>query len=200
MSNGHATGKNQIQPCFPNARHDSANCWVVTRTLFVVFIAPSIKARYFPDGLERRLEFFAPLPQYGSIRVDIEPNQAVEAGAKWRFHGTPGWFDSGHTETAVPVGTYTIAFNEINGWTSPPDVDVSINEDESTEVTEWYERISFQAGDLDHDGDVDGFDLYRFTIAYNSSHPDADLNNDGVVDSTDAGIFTQEYGRIYPSN
>ena len=52
----------------------------------------------------------------GSLRVVIQPQAAADAGAQWRRVGTTTWFDSGYTETNVPIGQYTIEFKAVPGW------------------------------------------------------------------------------------
>jgi hypothetical protein len=55
----------------------------------------------------------------GSLMVTISPVEAITAGAKWRRTGTITWRDSGSTESGIPVGSYTVEFSSIAGWTKP---------------------------------------------------------------------------------
>jgi hypothetical protein len=61
----------------------------------------------------------------GSLKVSIEPQQAVTAGALWTLNGDR-WHASGETVNDLPIGTYTITFKESPGWKSPEPRQVSI--------------------------------------------------------------------------
>jgi murein DD-endopeptidase MepM/ murein hydrolase activator NlpD len=56
--------------------------------------------------------------QYGSVRIDIEPKGAINAGAKWRMEGG-SWRTSGATVDNLTAGTHKIEFSRIDGWTAP---------------------------------------------------------------------------------
>ena len=49
-------------------------------------------------------------------------------------------------------------------------------------------------GDLDNDGDIDGYDLDVFADAYAVKDPWADFNGDGRVDSNDLALFAASFG------
>ena len=55
----------------------------------------------------------------GSLRVTISPQGAINAGAKWQVidsnGNTHGWYDSGHTQSGLPVGSYTVKYKDISG-------------------------------------------------------------------------------------
>ena len=63
----------------------------------------------------------------GSLTVTISPQGAIDAGAQWRRVGTATWLDSGTTENSIPVGTYTVEFKTVTGWTAPSSVGVTIS-------------------------------------------------------------------------
>jgi len=56
-------------------------------------------------------------------------------------------------------------------------------------------------GDIDGDGDVDGFDFGTFALAFGSEkgepryNPEADLDHDGDIDGFDFGTFALNFGR-----
>jgi hypothetical protein len=52
-------------------------------------------------------------------------------------------------------------------------------------------------GDMDADSDVDGYDLFLFSIYYTQQNPDADLDDNQSIDVEDARIFARDYGRDY---
>lgn len=79
-----------------------------------------------------------PLPEIGDLMVTISPTEAIDAGAQWRRAGTSTWFDSGHTETDINVGNYTIEFKTINGWNDPSNENVTVSDGEISTLTKTY--------------------------------------------------------------
>jgi len=61
----------------------------------------------------------------GSLKVTITPTAAVSAGAKWKVDGGT-WQKSGATVGKLSVGSHTVNFNTIAGWTSPASQPVNI--------------------------------------------------------------------------
>lgn len=76
--------------------------------------------------------------QTGSLRVTINPAEAVAAGAQWRRLGTTTWLDSATTEKNVPVGSHTVEFKDITGWVKPPNQTVTVNNGLLTSATATY--------------------------------------------------------------
>jgi len=76
----------------------------------------------------------------GSLQVTIEPAGARTAGAQWRLTSGPdtSWKNSGATVSNLPVGSYTVTFNDITGWTKPSNVGVTINKNQTTTLTRTY--------------------------------------------------------------
>ena len=74
----------------------------------------------------------------GSLRVTLYPSAAVTSGAKWRRTGTLPWFDSGATETGVPIGQTTVEFSDIAGWTTPQNQSVRVDEGETATAAGTY--------------------------------------------------------------
>jgi hypothetical protein len=64
--------------------------------------------------------------QTGSIRVTITPSGAVSAGAMWSVNGGSTWNASGATVTGLAVGSYTLSFKPVTGWTTPASQSVTI--------------------------------------------------------------------------
>ncbi len=56
--------------------------------------------------------------QIGSLRVTISPQEAVDAGAKWRVDGGE-WRNSGATATELIVGSHTVSYSTVTGWDTP---------------------------------------------------------------------------------
>ena len=80
------------------------------------------------------------LQTYGSLQVTIEPAGAVAAGAQWRRVGTATWFDSGHIESGIPTGDYTVEFKVIASWDAPPSRNVTILKGSTTTQIATYVR------------------------------------------------------------
>jgi hypothetical protein len=78
--------------------------------------------------------------QTGSLMVSIEPAGARDAGAQWRRAGTSTWLDSGQTESGIATGEYTVEFKDLAGWDAPDDIQVQVNEGETTSATGIYAR------------------------------------------------------------
>ncbi len=57
--------------------------------------------------------------QTGSLTVTIGPAGAVSAGAMWNVDGGTTWYASGAVVPNLSVGSHTVAFNNISGWTTP---------------------------------------------------------------------------------
>lgn len=61
----------------------------------------------------------------GSLRVNLLPQKAADAGARWRVEqGT--WQASGQTEPDLPVGLHRVEFSAVPPWRTPPDQYVTI--------------------------------------------------------------------------
>lgn len=64
-------------------------------------------------------------PPSGSIIVRIDPVYAVDAGARWSLDGTT-WYPSELRVDYVPVGSRTITFTNVPGWSRPGPYTVTI--------------------------------------------------------------------------
>jgi hypothetical protein len=69
--------------------------------------------------------------QTGSLQVTITPSAAIAAGAQWQIDGGP-FQNSGVTVTNLLVSNYTVSFNAISNWTTPPNQTVSITNGATT--------------------------------------------------------------------
>lgn len=76
----------------------------------------------------------------GSLRVTIAPAEAVTAGAQWRRTGTSTWLDSGATETGIDPGEYSVEFSDVEGWSKPGDLQVTVNMGALTEASAGYSQ------------------------------------------------------------
>ncbi len=75
--------------------------------------------------------------QTGSLTVTISPAAAVSAGAMWNVDGG-GWQASGATVGNLSVGSHTVNYNSIIGWSSPASQTVSIVNGQTTSWTGTY--------------------------------------------------------------
>ena len=64
--------------------------------------------------------------QTGSLTVTISPPGAVIAGAMWSVDGE-AWQASGSTVPDLSIGSHTVAFSGLQGWTTPPSQAVNIS-------------------------------------------------------------------------
>lgn len=73
----------------------------------------------------------------GSLRVTINPAAAVAAGAQWRL-GSGSWQNSGSTLHNIPIGTHTISFRSVSGWSRPGNQQVVIQENQLAQRSVTY--------------------------------------------------------------
>jgi len=74
--------------------------------------------------------------QFGSLLVNITPQGAIDAGAKWRVDGGV-WRDSGD-EIVQPVATYIVDFSSVFGWQRPASVEVDVLDGAQSVLNEIY--------------------------------------------------------------
>ena len=72
----------------------------------------------------------------GSIRVTLEPQEAIDGGAQWRVDGGV-WHGSGETQT-VSVGQHTVEFSDVAGWAKPGNRVVTVNSGQTASITGTY--------------------------------------------------------------
>ena len=58
--------------------------------------------------------------------MSISPSAAVSAGAHWRVDGG-SWRNSGYTQSGLSVGSHTLEFKALTGWSKPGNKTVTIN-------------------------------------------------------------------------
>ena len=71
----------------------------------------------------------------GSLTVNITPQQAIDASAQWQLTSGPdtGWKNSGETINNIPIGSYTLQFEDIPGFEEPIANTVEIYQGTNTE-------------------------------------------------------------------
>ena len=55
--------------------------------------------------------------QFGSLQVNIGPQEALDGGAKWQVDGGQ-WLDSGATAGGLPVASHVVSFKAVRKWTA----------------------------------------------------------------------------------
>jgi hypothetical protein len=77
----------------------------------------------------------------GSLQVTISPAGAVSAGAQWQVDG--GAFqNSGATVSNLAVGSHTLAFKTVSGWTTPSSQTVTISASNTTSASGTYVAVA----------------------------------------------------------
>ena len=84
--------------------------------------------------------------QSGSLTVTIGPSAAVNAGAMWNVDGG-NWQTSGTTVSGITVGSHTVAFNNVTGWTTPSSQTANITDWATASLGGSYVQIP-QSGSL----------------------------------------------------
>jgi hypothetical protein len=74
-------------------------------------------------------------PQW--LQVTITPAAAITAGAQWEVDGG-AWQNSGAIVTNLSVGSHTLSFSTISGWTTPPNQTVATTTLEGAAATGSY--------------------------------------------------------------
>ena len=85
----------------------------------------------------------APVPDAGSLTVNIEPTVARNSGGQWRRLGSSEWHESGYIEAGLPVGTYLVEFNEPAGWVPPQPLSVDVVKDQTALTTGTYTPVQY---------------------------------------------------------
>src|SRR5690349_9250323 len=97
----------------------------------------------------------------GQIRVTIQPQGAIDAGARWRRTGTSSWFQSGDTETDVPVGLFSLEFKDVSGWGTPATQTITITNGQLTQASGNYTLPGAIHMTLSPQGAIDGGAQWR---------------------------------------
>jgi hypothetical protein len=78
--------------------------------------------------------------QVGALEVNITPTGAVTAGAQWRVDGGT-WVGGGSVTDGLSLGSHTVSFKAVSGWTAPADMIVTVNANQKTAITGTYALI-----------------------------------------------------------
>ena len=78
------------------------------------------------------------LAHAGLLRVNIEPDEALDAGARWRMLGSTEWRWAGDVAEAE-LGIVTVEFEDIPGWTPPENQQATLSvQNEMVTITAVY--------------------------------------------------------------
>lgn len=80
--------------------------------------------------------------QFGSLRVFIAPQSAIDEGAKWRIESGGLWHNSGDVVSGLGVGEQTVIFKGTFRWNRPDDQLVTVYENQVTEITGTYTELT----------------------------------------------------------
>src|SRR5208337_3673970 len=75
--------------------------------------------------------------QTGSLQAILRPTSAVSAGAEWQVDAAR-WQTNGAMVSGLPVGSHTITFTNLFGWTTPAPQTVTISNGFLATVTGTY--------------------------------------------------------------
>ncbi len=77
----------------------------------------------------------------GSLTVTLSPQSAIDSGAQWRVDsGT--WQNSGATVSNLTVGSHTVEFKDVTGYTKPSSQTVSIQDGQTATATGAYTLLN----------------------------------------------------------
>ena len=105
-----------------------------TTYYFRGYATNSAGTSYSADGT------FTSAPAEGSLQVTIKPTEARNAGAAWKLSSGTAWRASGYTEAGLTHGNYTVVFKQVDGWVSPENRTVAVENDGVTAVAANYTK------------------------------------------------------------
>jgi formylglycine-generating enzyme required for sulfatase activity len=73
----------------------------------------------------------------GILQVALHPAEACDNGARWRVDGGP-WQDTGATLENLAVGSHTLAYLDVSGWTSPTSEVITLVSGVQTNIHRFY--------------------------------------------------------------
>jgi hypothetical protein len=98
--------------------------------------APAGESAIITDGNTTAISrTYILLPQSGSLKVTLGPSGAV--GAQWSVDGG-AWQNSAAMVTGLSVGSHTVSYKAVTGWTAPASGSVSITNGVTTTISGTY--------------------------------------------------------------
>jgi len=125
----------------------------------------------------------------GSLRVTIKPEEAIDAGAKWRIGSGP-WQTSGETIKNLSPGNHTVSFKKLEGWKKPKSKTIAVVSGEVASIKGKYKLQEQQpapiavaspnAGpaplDIQFTGDINDPDAQAVTYSWDFGDSNASLD------------------------
>jgi len=142
---------------------------------------------------------FYVVPSTGALAVNITPLQATDDGARWRLTSgsDTNWHYSGDM-LSVETGSYSIEFQQVDGWETPESQDVSIT---SSGLTINATYVIVLGPDINRDGIVNLFDYSLLSAKWafdncevvNNWCNRTDINKSGSVGIDDLFIMDEHW-------
>jgi hypothetical protein len=79
--------------------------------------------------------------QNGGLRVDLVPDDAVNAGAQWRVDGG-AWNNSGATVNNLAASPHLVEFSDVVGWTTPTPTNLVVLPGQTTFYMASYSNVA----------------------------------------------------------
>jgi hypothetical protein len=81
--------------------------------------------------------YAAAIANTGSLQVVISPPSAIDAGAQWQVDSN-AWQTNEAVVAGLSIGSHTLAFTNVLGWTTPASQIVAVTNDQTTLATGIY--------------------------------------------------------------
>lgn len=126
--------------------------------------------------------------------VSFDDHTQIADHLQWSAHGIHHPIANAHNQLAVDAGLWT----EHDQWINAPEhiYQISMSGDPTLILRspEDYSIIpAFCTADLNHDGNINFFDVSEFLAAFSAQHFEADMNNDGNYNFFDVSLFLNAY-------
>jgi hypothetical protein len=91
-----------------------------------------------PQGLRVDMGAYEAPQNNAFLMVNVEPEDAVAAGAQWRRVGESRWRNPGELADGFPLGAIQVEFKPLDEWRIPDTQTVVMNRDDTSEITAIY--------------------------------------------------------------
>lgn len=125
--------------------------------------------------------------QTGQIQVNINPQSAVDAGAKWRI-ADGNWKSSGSVAENLAPGSYNVEFLAVDGYLTPTNLTASVSAGTTTTVSALYEKT----------GSAPGIRYFTASHELVGKGDEVDLSWD--IDGADKVSIDNGVGAVLPSS
>jgi len=125
----------------------------------------------------------------GSLKVTLEPAEALDAGAQWRVDNGIWRYNREQLDDLVE-GAHTVSYSSLDGYVTPEPETVTIVYSQTTEIVLEYEAVPALFGDVNGDDRVDALDVQ---LVINGAlglavGDECDINEDDRVDALDVQL------------